>query len=40
MEELVHLTAAGNTYGGCLFILKSAGCRLSSQDFGKEGLIY
>ncbi|MGR3277442.1 hypothetical protein ACSYAD_20290 [Acaryochloris marina NIES-2412] len=40
MEKLVHLTSAGNTYGGCLLILKREGCHLSSQDFGKDGLIY
>lgn len=40
MNDGLHLTVAGNTYNGCLLILREKGCTLSIENLGDDGIIW
>ncbi|MBX2864233.1 MAG: hypothetical protein KTR27_11845 [Leptolyngbyaceae cyanobacterium MAG.088] len=40
MKKDVHLTDAGNTYNGCLLLLREKGCKLSVECVEDNEIIY
>ena len=39
MNHNIHLTSAGNTYNGCLYVLRTKGCQLSVEEFDENGSV-